>query len=99
MFTPQLTAFIVNNFAKPPRTNPSQTLTDRISRIELEQLMLQRHVGFWSKANTSTQYIGQRSALLGQTIHNWRARGRQWSLQERQFYPLEVSVTALTFSM
>ena len=46
----------------------------------LEEFVLESHVRFGLQANACTEDIGQGIALLGKSIDNRRARGRQWSL-------------------
>jgi hypothetical protein len=61
-------------------------------RRNSEQLVLQRHVRFRGKANTSSQDIGQCSALFGQRIYHRCARRRQRCLLSLSvlWYPYEV---------
>lgn len=49
--------------------------------MDLEELVLQRHVRFRLKANASPENVGQRSTLLSQSVDNRSAGWRQRSLK------------------
>ena len=43
--------------------------------------MLKSHIVLRLQANTGTEYVGQGSSLLSESIDDWSSWGSQWSLE------------------